>query len=67
MEGNDCYKFSTIRNFIARSQAKDVDTIIEIGANIGEVTLLMHAYRRSRRTFLLSPSSGFEFSHSLDP
>jgi hypothetical protein len=44
MEGNDCYKFSTIRNFIAGSQGKDVDTIVEIGANIGEVTLLMHAY-----------------------
>lgn len=44
MEGNDCYKFSTIRNFIARSQTKDVATIVEIGANIGEVTLLMHAY-----------------------
>jgi hypothetical protein len=34
----------TIRNFIAGSQAKDVETIVEIGANIGEVTLLMHAY-----------------------
>ncbi len=44
MEGNDCYKFSTIRNFIAASQAKDVATIVEIGANIGEVTLLMHGY-----------------------
>src|SRR5579863_9192594 len=44
MEGNDCYKFSTIRNFIAASPAKDVETIVEIGANIGEVTLLMHGY-----------------------
>jgi Methyltransferase FkbM domain len=44
MEGNDCYKFSTIRNFIAGSPAKDVETIVEIGANIGEVTLLMHGY-----------------------
>ena len=44
MEGNDCYKFSTIRNFIAASRAKDVETIVEIGANIGEVTLLMRAY-----------------------
>jgi hypothetical protein len=44
MEGNDCYKFSTIRNFIAASRAKDVETIVEVGANIGEVTLLMHAY-----------------------
>jgi hypothetical protein len=44
MEGNDCYKFSTIRNFIAGSPAKDVETIVEIGANIGEVTLLMHVY-----------------------
>ena len=44
MEGNDCYKFLTIRNFIAASRAKDVETIVEIGANIGEVTLLMHAY-----------------------
>ncbi len=44
MEGNECYKFSTIRNFIAAAKAKDIETIIEIGANIGDVTLSMHDY-----------------------
>jgi FkbM family methyltransferase len=44
MEGNECYKFSTIRNFIAAAKAKDIATIVEIGANIGDVTLSMHDY-----------------------
>lgn len=49
MEGNECYKFSTIRNFIAAAKAKDIETIVEIGANIGDVTLLMHDYFPSAR------------------
>ena len=53
-EGNDCYKFSTIRNFIARSRAKDVETIVQIGANLGEVTLLMHAYFPAAKIVALS-------------
>ncbi|HUI11832.1 MAG TPA: FkbM family methyltransferase [Xanthobacteraceae bacterium] len=44
MEGNECYKFSTIRNFIAAAKAKDIGAIVEIGANIGDVTLSMHDY-----------------------
>lgn len=49
MEGNDCYKFSTMRNFIVGSKAKDIETIVEIGANIGDVTLSMHDYFPSAR------------------
>jgi FkbM family methyltransferase len=44
MEGNECYKFSTIRNFIERTRAKDVRLAVDIGANVGAVTVLMHSY-----------------------
>lgn len=44
MEGNACYKFSTIRNYVAKSGARDIETIIDIGANVGDVTLMMHDY-----------------------
>jgi FkbM family methyltransferase len=44
MEGNACYKFSTIRNFVSASKAKDVEIIVDVGANVGDVTLMMHDY-----------------------
>lgn len=49
MEGNECCKFSTIRNFIVASKAKDIETIVEIGANIGDVTLSMRGHFASAR------------------
>jgi hypothetical protein len=49
MEGNACYKFSTIRNFVNVSRAKDIKVIVDIGANVGDVTLLMHDYFPSAR------------------
>jgi FkbM family methyltransferase len=44
MEGNACYKFSTISNFVTNSKSKDIDVILDVGANVGDVTLLMHDY-----------------------
>lgn len=44
MEGNECYKFSTIKNFIARTGQKEIKTILDIGVNTGEITLMMNAY-----------------------
>jgi FkbM family methyltransferase len=41
MEGDDCYKFTTIQNYIAKTNAKPVKTIVEIGVNVGNVTWLM--------------------------
>lgn len=44
MEGNECYKFSTIKNFIAKTGQAEIKTILDIGVNTGEMTLMMNAY-----------------------
>jgi FkbM family methyltransferase len=44
MEGNECYKFSTIKNFIEKSNKKNIEIIMDIGANVGDITLMMNAY-----------------------
>ena len=44
MEGNACYKFSTIRNYIQSSGAPPVRLMIDVGANVGDISLMMHAY-----------------------
>jgi FkbM family methyltransferase len=44
MEGNYCYKFTTIKQFIAMTHAKDVEVILDIGVNIGEMSLMMNTY-----------------------
>jgi FkbM family methyltransferase len=49
MEGNDCYKFSTIRNFVALTGAPPIERIVEVGANVGEISLMMHEYFPSAR------------------
>lgn len=44
MEGNDCYKFSTIKNYVARFGHDPVSRILDVGANIGAIALLAHEY-----------------------
>lgn len=44
MEGNDCYKFSTIRNYIERTGAPPVRVVLEVGANVGGVTRMIKEY-----------------------
>src|SRR5687768_11956238 len=44
MEGNDCYKFSTIYNFILKTGAKPVSVAVDIGVNVGRVLLLMQQF-----------------------
>jgi FkbM family methyltransferase len=44
MEGNECYKFSTIKNYIAKTRAKEIEIALDIGANVGTISLMMHAY-----------------------
>jgi FkbM family methyltransferase len=44
MEGNDCYKFSTIRNYIAKTGAPPVRVVLEAGVNVGSVTRLIKEY-----------------------
>lgn len=44
MEGNECYKFSTIQRYISKTSAAPIRKIIEIGANVGRVTREMQGY-----------------------
>jgi FkbM family methyltransferase len=44
MEGNECYKFSTIRNYIDTTRGDDIKIIIDIGANVGTISIMMKHY-----------------------
>jgi len=59
MEGNACYKFSTIRRFIAMTGAAPVRLTIEVGANVGEITLLMKAFFPTARVYAFEPVSEY--------
>ena len=39
MEGNDCYKYRTVQRFVQEAGAHPIESIVEVGANIGDVTL----------------------------
>jgi FkbM family methyltransferase len=51
MEGNACYKLSTIKNFITMTHADEVKIIVDIGVNVGDVSLLMYHYFPAARMF----------------
>lgn len=51
MEGNDCYKFSTIRNFLERTGNKPVSVTVDVGVNVGSITLLIHEFFPKARIF----------------
>jgi FkbM family methyltransferase len=44
MEANDCYKFSTIRNFLLGTGQPPVERIVDVGVNVGSISLMMHDY-----------------------
>lgn len=55
MEGNECYKFSTIRNFITLTNAEPVRVIMDVGANVGSITRMMKAYFPAARIYACEP------------
>jgi hypothetical protein len=54
VEGNACYKFATIRNFIAATDAPPIRVAIDVGVNVGDMALLL------RDTFPEARIFGFE-------
>jgi FkbM family methyltransferase len=44
MEGNRCYKLNTIRRFLEATGLPPIRLILDIGANVGKITLLMARY-----------------------
>lgn len=55
MEGNDCYKFSTIRNYVERAGQPGVEVIIDAGVNVGDVTLMIRDYFPAARIYGFEP------------
>lgn len=55
MEGNACYKFSTINNYIRKTNAKPIRVAIDCGANIGNVTDLMLKYFKDVKIYAFEP------------
>jgi hypothetical protein len=44
MEGNECYKFSTIGNYIRLTGSKGVRLMVDVGANVGSISSMMKSY-----------------------
>jgi hypothetical protein len=44
MEGNSCYKFSTVANYIRRTGAAPIRVAIDVGCNVGNMTRLMRMH-----------------------
>jgi FkbM family methyltransferase len=44
MEGNECYKFSTIVNYIHATGTAGVRVMVDIGTNVGAISLMMKSY-----------------------
>ncbi len=51
MEGNACYKFSTIKNYIEQTGQKAIEVIVDVGVNVGDISLMMHAYFPKARIY----------------
>jgi len=51
MEGNACYKFSTIRRYIAQTGAPAVRLTIDVGSSVGEITRLLKTFFPSARVY----------------
>lgn len=44
MEGNACYKFSTIRNFIEKTGGRPIRLIVDVGLNVGDIAIMAKSY-----------------------
>ncbi len=55
MEGNACYKFSTIRQFIEATGGAPVRTIVDVGANVGSISLLAKSYFPEAAVYAFEP------------
>src|SRR5437773_514576 len=51
MEGNECYKFSTIRHYVQKTNQKEVEIVVDVGAAEGSISLMMKAYFPNARIY----------------
>lgn len=55
MEGNACYKFSTIREYIRRTGAAPVRVACDVGSNAGLMTRMIRDYFPAAEVFAFEP------------
>ncbi|MDB5386157.1 MAG: hypothetical protein JWM11_1803 [Planctomycetaceae bacterium] len=55
MEGNECYKFSTIREYIRRTGSSEVRVACDVGSNAGFVTRMIRDYFPTCEIFAFEP------------
>lgn len=55
MEGNDCYKFSTIKNYAYKTSGQPIRVAADIGCNVGEVTAPIRRYSPGALIFAFEP------------
>jgi hypothetical protein len=55
MEGNDCYKFSTISNYLLQTGSKPINVAVDCGANVGNMTSLIRRYFPDSRIYAFEP------------
>lgn len=65
MEGNDCYKFSTIKNYLEKIGGQPIRLAADIGCNIGEVTAIMRRYFPGALIFAFEPVPEY-FHHACE-
>lgn len=51
LEGDSCYRFSTIRDYIQKTGSESIRTVVEIGVNVGGITLLINDCFPSARIY----------------
>lgn len=55
MEGNECYKLTTIKNYIEKTGAPPIQTAIDIGCHVGEITALIRFHFPQSDVFGFEP------------
>lgn len=55
MEGDECYKLSTIRRFIEATDAAPIRLAVDIGCNVGDVSALIRFYFPLSQVFAFEP------------
>jgi len=55
MEGNDCYKFSTVNRYLAATGGKPVELVLDVGCNLGEMSAEMKERFPQARIFAFEP------------
>ena len=55
MQPDAFYRLPTVRNFVRDSGGRDIRVIVDIGANVGDMLLLLHDYFPNARIIGFEP------------